>query len=226
MFGLSKIKKPVELEVLYPEIFEGVELVCHTGRHKKEFMKDHKHDQMSISSCYSMVEMQKKSLTFKCWSDMTINVSKDGLHFTTDAKVEGENHTVQGKSLSYDKNFEIFKIQPPFVIRCREPIQFVFCNTPFNFVDLKLPTGITNFYHQTNCNIFFYYSLNQEKTIELNFDDPLAHLVPLTDRRIKLKHTYDDDLHDKVANCNRRLFSKHRQYKLFAKNIPQYWPTK
>ena len=58
-------------------------------------------------------------------------------------------------------------------------------------IDLKIPTGVIDFYHNRQCNIFAYYPKNTHRTIDIKFQETIAHLVPLSDRKIKLKHIYN-----------------------------------
>lgn len=220
-------KKPIVLEVILPEMYQDIHLVSNTYANKKPYMTDKKNEPMNIGSCWGLVEMNKRALDLKMWCDLTIDVVPDGLHFTSVQDILFDEHSFQAKGFNNSKNFEIIKFRPPYFIRCKEQVSFVLTNTPFNFIDLKIPTGVIDFYHNRQCNIFAYYPKNTHRTIDIKFQETIAHLVPLSDRKIKLKHIYSDELISKtrLRGRNAGFFSKNVMRRMFKDKLPQYWPT-
>ena len=209
-----------------PEMYQDIHLVSNTYANKKPYMTDKKNEPMNIGSCWGLVEMNKRALDLKMWCDLTINVVPDGLNFKSVQNLHFEDHSFQSKGFNKTKNFEIVKFRPPFFLRCRERVSFVLTNTPFNFIDLKIPTGVLDFYHNRQCNIFAYYPRDTHRTIDIKFQETIAHLVPLSDRKIKLKHIYSDRLINKTCDrgTSAGFFHKNVMRRMFSNKLPQYWP--
>lgn len=227
LIGVTLFKniKPIYLEVIMPEWLHGLDLLCHTSQHRKDFMKPSKHSRADITSCYGMIETQKKSLTLKSWTDMEVTLTPEQLTFSTvlDDQVSLQPHTYQASSFCQSKNMTIFKITAPLFVRCKEDIQFVLCQTPFNFLDFHLPSGVVSFKYQQGLNIFIYVPKNIDRKITWQFDEALINIFPLSERKVKLKYIYDNELWKKYSENQRWFFLKHRMYKMGSKNIPIDW---
>lgn len=213
------------MEVIMPEYLYGVDLLCHTGKDKKDCMRPTKHNRPDFTSCYGMIETQKKSLTLKSWTDMEVTLTPDELRFSTvvDDQVKLDLHTKHAPDFCKSKNMSIFKITSPVFIRCKEDVQFVVCQTPFNFLDFQIPSGIVQFKYQQALNIFMYVPKGEHRNISWNFGEPLLNIFPISDRRVKLKHTYDTDLYYKYMTNYPNFFLKHGIYKMGAKKMPVNW---
>lgn len=217
--------KPIYLEVIMPEWLRDIELLCHTSKHRKDFMKPTKHNKADLTSCYGMIETQKKSLTLTAWTDMEVRLTPQELTFSTvvDDQVHLTPHTEQAPAFCQSKNMSIFKVTAPLFVRCKEDVQFVVCQTPFNFVDFHLPSGVVSFKHQQALNIFLYVPRSVSRTITWNFGEALLNIFPLSERKVKIKYIYDTDLFHKYQQSQRWFFLKHRMYKMGSKNIPVNW---
>lgn len=221
---LFKKLKPIKLEVIMPEWLKDIELLCHTSKHKKEWMRPPKvkSNVADITSCYGMIETQKNSLTLKCWTDMDIELTPSSLNFTTvvEDQVRLQSHQEQAQRFCQEKGMTIFKINVPLFVRCKEDVQFAVCNSPFNFLDFQIPSGIVSFKYQQALNIFLYVPKNTSRNLFWNFDDALLTLYPLSDRKVKIKYIWDTELFNKYSSSQRWFFLKHRIYKMASKKIP------
>lgn len=219
-------KKPIVLEVIMPEMYQDIHLVSNTHANKKPYMSDKKDEPINIGSCYGLIEMNKRAIDLKMWCDLKINIMPEGIDFKGSQEILFDDHSSQAKGFNNKKNFEIIKLRPPYFIRCKERVSFVLTNTPFNFIDFKIPTGVLDFYHNRQCNIFAYYPRNIHRTIDIKFQETIAHLVPLSDRKVKLKHIYSDELVNKtLLNGQQSFFYKNGMRRKFKDKLPQYWPT-
>lgn len=202
--------KPIELEVTMPEAFKDLNIVCKSNKHKKAHMKPRHLDTMhnynsDISMCYSMLEMQKQSIVVRCWQDWSIMFDKDNCdvqypdsnHF----KWEAQSDNPGAKTFCTEQKINILKITPPIFFKTKEPINFALMSSPFKYTDFNITSGIVSYDIQNGSACFIYLpQIDYARTVVFKLGDPFYHLVPLTERKVKLKFIYDDMA---VMHCQR-----------------------
>lgn len=209
-------KKPIVVETIMPSVYADMNLVCRTSSHKKDYMKPtHRPDDHirvgDLGLCYGFVELQKKSLVVRSWQDWSIKIGDNQVEFSPSdpSHFSFQDHTQHAVDMCNKNNMYIMKIEVPIAVRCPEDIDFILTPSPFMYKDIGMASGVCNFKYQDSCNLFLYIPrLEDTRIIEFNLGDPLFHIVPLADRKIKHLATYDDGLFHQAIN-NRVAFTKH-----------------
>ena len=208
--------KPIVLNVYMPEEFEGYDIVCKTGNDKKPFMKPNKNKFGDISSCFGLIEMQKRSLTLKAWQQIDVIQDQDQINFepTNGVYFRSEVHTYQTCGFAEKENIEVIKITPPIAITCNESMNFLYTASPFAYHPLNIISGINNLKYNCQTNFFIYFEKSKKLNYTIKALSPLIHIVPLSDRPIKLNYIYNWKETTKIIHLkNYKMFKKNKMYK-------------
>jgi len=212
--------KSVELEVTMPEAFKDLNIVCKSNRHKKDHMKPRHLETMhnynsDISMCYSMIEMQKQSIVVRCWQDWSIMFDKDTCNFQYPDPNHFRWESQPAKSFCEEQKINIVKVTPPIFFKTKEPVNFAVMPSPFKYTDFNITSGIVSYDIQNGAACFIYLpQIDYTRTVVFKLGDPLYHLVPLTERKVKLKFTYDDEAYMKCQRNSTRLVKNNIVYRM------------
>ena len=93
---------------------------------KKPFMKPNKNKFGDISSCFGLVEMQKRSLTIKVRQQIDVIQDDNQIKFepANDQYFGSELHTHQTWDLQKKKTSRL--LRPPIAITCNENMNFIY----------------------------------------------------------------------------------------------------
>lgn len=212
------IKRSIVVNVFLPEVLEGYDVICKTGHDKKPFMKTTKDNKdRDISTCFGLIELQKTSITVKAWQEIEVVKTNEKISFfPVEEEYFGmEVHTSQSNGMAEKEGIEIVKLMPPIAMQCNEDINFLITPTPFAYHPVNIISGIINlkYNHQINC--FMYFKRNSEFQYTFEALTPMYHLVPMSDRPLKLNFIYDDEKFNKI----RRKYSMWRKNSMFRKML-------
>lgn len=157
----------------------------------------------SIKACPAVQDYYKAAIEIPLWSDLCLRfgpvgsdlyewVFPDSTYMAEYQKITAhENNGVD----NYRKNtdFQHLLITVPWLAKCNQKINFLMTEPmwqAFEYPTLNISQGITNFYYQHVCNVQLFATRTQTmQEIMLPHGMPLAHLIPLTDKKIKI-HTH------------------------------------
>jgi len=153
----------------------------------------------TMRHCIGLTDMFKKSFCFPLWSDLDIHVEpamQDGYAWKfADANSKlSEHHAFQRGDFMPPEHFQHLKLDSPWYLHCDENINFLFFDPFWPSYEGEevaiIPPGILNFKHQTgtNINMFIRKLPDEARTVELKFNTPLVFIMPLTERKVILRH--------------------------------------
>jgi hypothetical protein len=155
------------------------------------------------------------------WSDLDIVVEskqEGGYRFQY---ADRRSHAIEHPSEQYNNvyppnNFQHLKLVPPWMFLCNENIQFAFLEHTWNllhFNSFRVLPGVINFKYQTAGNVnIMIPKTDSEQFIHIPFKEPLAQIIPLSDRPIKLVLHADKDKFDALDDKFNRQFRFVKQY--------------
>jgi len=156
----------------------------------------------TMKRCPGIIEYYKKGFMIPLWSDVEIivdsNINEVGWSTATADKSSVEQHPdfQRGNFLSSGNWFHN-KLISPWMIETREPLDFLFLQPHWNLdelnSDIVIPNGYTSFYkdnHSTHIQMFINRSTN--RVINIDAGTPILHLVPLTEKKVKVHTIYDE----------------------------------
>jgi len=165
--------------------------------HTKVFLKP------TMKRCPGIIEYYKKGLMIPLWSDIEIivdrNINEEGWSTAIANESLNEPHPdfQKGDFLSSGNWFHN-KLISPWKIETKEPLDFLYLQPHWNLNELNndivIPNGYNSFYkdnHATHIQMFVNKSF--DRVVNIDAGIPILHLVPLTERKIKVHTIYDED---------------------------------
>ena len=181
----------------------------------------------TMKSCYGFKQHYQHGLIIPMWTDITIALESSLTPKMMVDSILPNQYTVhppheRGAYLPAHE-YEHVKLLSPWTIKCNRDIKWVFQCPTWNFMrpeEIIIPPAILDYKYQgaTHVNMFFRYS-EEPKTIDLTAGMPLAHIIPLSEDKIELKHhlVTQEELHrlHTLPTTYLRYNSYERMRKLF-----------
>jgi len=148
-------------------------------------------DAPTMKSCAGLVDLYSKGVMLPMWSDLDI-LLKPNLEYDwrfADGQSVIEPHPLfQTGSFLPDIGYVHMKIFAPWLFSCKEDIDWHFAQPVWNHEAAKhycVPSGTLNFKHQPNVNINVLLR-GTPSHIHIPHGHPMAHIIPLSERPIKV----------------------------------------
>lgn len=182
----------------------------------------------SMRSCVGFINVYKNSFVLPMWSDLRIAVSsweKTQTGFPSYSYQYAnlcsgiESHpTEQHGNFFSRENYQHLKLLSPWEVLCNQDIQWAWMPPVWHFLndleDITILNGMVDYFYQTttNINMFIKRPKQEESFFEIPYGTPLCHIIPLTERKIKIQHhlvTHDELIKIKASRGidTRRYFS-------------------
>lgn len=167
---------------------------------------------ITFSSCYGLLELQKRSLALKAWQDFEFTMEDGNINLEC---MEAQlmrwtgGHTDQTNGFAERHGLVIAKIDSPYFIECAEDIDFVMSASPFGHQCFCYVGGVTNYKYQHATNIFAYFKKSQNGRWLFNAGDDMVNITPMSDRPLKVNHHLDMDYHKLLGEKMRPLSATH-----------------
>jgi hypothetical protein len=166
-------------------------------------------DMSTMKHCTGFVDYYTNGVMIPMWCDLALRIGPIGTDLYeyqfADRISKLTPHNPKQYGNHFDKeHFQHLKIISPWVFSCKEDIKFL--NTEPTWTFIRFPTlralpGIVNYKHQggTNINIMVYRT-EQEQQFVVPFLEPMYHIIPMSDRPIKLILSDDKQECEKIAS--------------------------
>jgi len=166
----------------------------------------------TMTSCVGFIKNYQHGFIIPAWSDIRLRVTpeNDTSWQWRIASCQGtvQVHSQEQRGMYADENkYQHFKLCPPWIIQASESLDVLWTNSHWNYTDpfefLTL-AGVINYEQVSEGNInILIPKTEEEKILEFNVNDPLAHLVPITERPIKIvNHLVSVDEYEQRRRSN------------------------
>jgi hypothetical protein len=151
------------------------------------------HKASTIKHCTGFIEYYKQGFILPAWSDLAIEV-KDGNYrwqFSDRRSVIEVHPKEQWESYADPKSYGHMKLCSPWELKSKSDTKFMFLAPSWNY-PMGTPLTFLNgtveykYNHATNINVLI--SLRDDATFNIPHGQPLAHIVPITDKQVELRH--------------------------------------
>lgn len=144
----------------------------------------------TLKRCEGLMQLYQYGFILPLWSDLVVETRDPVISWQF---ADGESNVANHDMRQMSKDFESFchiKIVSPWKFREKEGVKFSFTQTSWNFIDRlmlyhTLP-GVVDYKYQTTTHINML--LQKNTRYMFNAGDPMAHITPLDDRKIKIKN--------------------------------------
>ena len=144
----------------------------------------------SLKDCPAINSYFKKGFILPMWCDVNIvsTVNDFKIEFANPAYGFDQHLSTQWENFKdASKEFHI-KLLSPWVLKSKDDTEFLFTKPQWRKSnDLDVLTGVVNYKHQhgTHVNMFLPIA---NKTYDIKYNEPLIHIIPLTEKNVVLKH--------------------------------------
>lgn len=173
----------------------------------KDAGKDGLHDALNMKACAGFVDLYKVGVMLPMWSELRISVTPDGnvAYQFSDARSSAEfHHPDQRGGFASESKYTNIKILSPWLFRTKEDISWVMTpalyahNDPGRYITC---IGSLNFKYQSGANLNLLIPKKDVETlIDIKHGAPVAHVIPMSDRKVKVhNHLVDDTEFERLA---------------------------
>jgi hypothetical protein len=147
----------------------------------------------TMRRCAGLIDVYSTGLIVPLWSDLIIDVRTVGGYSWKFADEETRNephNSKQSGTLLDDANVYHMKIISPWLFSCKEDVKWYFTQPLWNQNlgrDFCIPSGVLEFKYQNSAHINTLIR-RQDIVISMSQGYPLAHVVPLSERPVKVKN--------------------------------------
>ena len=149
----------------------------------------------TLKRCAGLIDLYGKGLVIPIWSDLRIQMHGDGggtyrYNYSDLESTMTQHMPAQLGTFSIDNHIIFLKIDSPWLFECAENIDWHWSQPVWNYLaekDFCVLPGVLNFKYtnETNINIMLK---PQDNVINIGHGMPLAHVIPLSDRPIKIRN--------------------------------------
>ena len=153
-------------------------------------------EKATIKKCVSINEQLVSGFILPLWTDLIIEAHEDNYNMVSACE---EFYATPHRFDQLNEEFldlHHTKFRSPWVFKEKSGVNFSW-QQPFYYQlnklnRLHIMPGIVNYkyQHATEINIFF---AKEKSRIELNHNDPLVHLIPLSDKEVEIKNHLVDE---------------------------------
>lgn len=163
---------------------------------------DNLYDAGSMKYCSGVLDIFSKGFVIPMWSDLSIEIGKIGTtgyryQFADEKSFLDSHSDRQRGSFAKSDIWQHIKLVSPWRFYCEENIDFLLLDSFWQKSDITsftTPPGIIKFNEVTTCNINLFYKREEtNKKHFIEFRTPIAQIIPITDKKIRLKVKCVDD---------------------------------
>lgn len=187
-------------------------------------------DTPTIKTCPGFIDFYKKGFIVPSWTDMIFVPDKnmptniDSSFASSEVSLLFNKGIVSHNSSQWNNSFDDaihFKLLSPWTLHQKEDISWLIAEPTWNTlkdnINLRLVPGSMNFklVHSLNFN---YFITNKMPLIEIEADQPLAHLIPITEKDVELRnHLVSKEEWDRLRFEDTPTFKFNNTYKFIEK---------
>lgn len=181
----------------------------------------------TMKNCVGMIDYYKNSIAIPLWSEMCIDVDQFSFQWQfSDKETEAGSHDVDNQARGFLSDHGHLKIISPWLFKTKEAISWVWSQPLYSFnkdnLNLKILPGILDFSKQRATNINLLIPLGQNKTYLLEHNQVMAHLTPMSDRKVEVvRHLISRDEYFTIST-NGTPLSFTRKYRVVTSAINKF----
>ncbi len=171
--------------------------------------KENIYQNPTMKGCEGFRGMFLNGVMIPLWSDLILEVGPKETDYYRWQFSDGVSSitihpfTQMGNFLSI-KEVQHFKLSCPWSFRCKDDVKWAWIDPAWANIDsndYRILPGVVSFNIPLQGNInLFVYRTNKTKTIKLNFGQSVSQLMPMTEKKLKIKHhLVSKDEHEKLV---------------------------
>lgn len=172
----------------------------------------------TMKQCYGFNQYYAKSIALPMWSDLNIKIGPDGdfIWQFSDGFSEASIHNAKQWGGFLDASrYAHLRLISPWVFKTKTDLNWVWSHPVYNFKNpeqfIVLP-GLIEFKHQLATNINIVFDSTVPRNIEIGFNQVMAHLTPMTDKKVEVRRhliTLQEYEGKNLSNSNSTFINKY-----------------
>lgn len=141
----------------------------------------------TMKTCPGVTDYFKSGFIIPMWKDMIFEMNSGVLRAYPDDDAAPHHPAQWGKGL---ENYSHMKLITPWRIKEKTGVNFIFTNTFWHnhTPTYTVPNGVVNYKYQTTASVNMVVNKNVfPNKFEIKAGDPLAHVIPMSDKQLKIK---------------------------------------
>ena len=153
------------------------------------------YERPTMKTCRGMTSLYKTGFIMPLWTDLDFFTSYEGFAYhSADSAFLLDRHSPVQHNHAFSKYHHV-KLRSPWLFKEKTGVNFLLTSCPWtHLIDaprLRVLHGVVDYRSQYTTHINCFIP-REDATIRLQSDMPLAHFIPLTDKRVKTKiHVID-----------------------------------
>jgi hypothetical protein len=182
----------------------------------------------TIRMCNGVTDLYTNGFILPSWQDITLESTIDGNIFLDDRTSSGMNKPAIQIHERWQFGNELYpafnqvKLLSHWFFKEKTGVQFTWNMCDWDRTDIadkvRILSGVLDFKHQTATNVNMF--IKKDSIISYNAGDPLVHLIPLSEKRVKIhKHLISIEEYDRTTTMQgvKMSYSNHRKLTTEAK---------
>jgi hypothetical protein len=147
----------------------------------------------NMRSCIGMTEFFKHSIHIPMWCDLFLEVLEDGGYrwqFSDPEKACSIHPKYQYGDFMEDGKSGHMKLKSPWLLRCKEDINWVWTQPTYNFpqiFNITVLPGIVEYKDNVTTNVNFVINTSVQGKILIPVGQPIVSLTPMSERKVEVK---------------------------------------
>lgn len=172
----------------------------------------------TMKTCPGFIDLYANGFIQPLWSDLRVDISPDGAYnyrFADGVSSANGHGGLQMAGSPITQTYTGLNLQSPWIAQTESNVKFLSSPPVWNDFGIEhicVPPGMVSFKRPLSLNVNLFFRRHPETvTYELNFGQPIAHFVPLSDRPIKI-------IHELVSKEERERISRQNGLYFFFEN--------
>lgn len=151
----------------------------------------------TMKNCLGIIQYYSRGIIIPLWCDLAVEIGERGtIDFRwqyADKKSEGDQHPMHQMGHYLDeREYSHLKLYSPWLFEMSEDISWTWTEPTWNTLkqyDYKILPAVTEYksINATHINMLFSKGENRKRLL-IEHGTPMVHLIPITERRIEIKH--------------------------------------
>lgn len=156
----------------------------------------------TLKKCLGFLDLYKSGFIMPMWCDFAVDIGPIGSNYykyqyADFLSVANEHPENQKGTFCTPTNYQHLKLNSHWFLKTNKNLNWLFMDVIWNDVNLppyRVLTGVLNFKYDnsTNVNVIFKRQ-EKEQQIFIPYKTPLVHLIPMTEKFIKLNYELVDE---------------------------------
>ena len=166
----------------------------------------------TLKRCQGFVELYKTGFIMPMWTDVIIETHESGQY--TYQAADGTDFIITHNSKQFGETIRQFhihmKFNSPWLLSEKTGVKFLWTEPTWNNVlpnvGIRVLPGIVEYKYQGSTHVNMFVPKKTQR-IEIGANDPLVHIIPVSDNDVTLKnHLVDDKEYIKIRSKSQGVF--------------------